>query len=169
MATHRLVLGILVTLSAGAVGAGSLPPLAAAAEPAPSPAEVAAAIHFRSSVGFPAGEEFVAATFGDSQGYPDSNWGLPLSEAEADELYRRTDLQNSLGDAMSYAQSRGSYAGVYVDHLQDGKPVFLFTGDAARFRDDLAARLPEGTSFRVDSVERSWADLVASQGAISGD
>jgi hypothetical protein len=95
---------------------------------------------------------------------------------EAADMKARVKVQNSLGDAQDYARGRDSYGGVYVDQQRGGLPVFLFTGDADRHKDDIAARLPKGVDFATRSVDRTWDELVetldrmiAEQGALGRD
>ncbi|MFN8520358.1 MAG: hypothetical protein U0667_13400 [Chloroflexota bacterium] len=150
-------------------GAALAVPSASSGADDPSMDEVNHAAHFRGSVGFRDGRDFVETTYQDRASFPDDSWGIPLSVDEADDLKARVKVQNSLGDAQEYSRSRERYAGVYVDQLRDGLPVFLFTGDADRYRDEIAERLPKGIEFETRTVERTWDELLDLQARISSD
>jgi len=60
--------------------------------------------------------------------------------------------------------TRDDYAGVY---LRDGLPVFLFTGDLDLASEQLLGRFGDDVSFEVREVERSLAELKATQQAIT--
>lgn len=166
MVTRRVrvsLLGITVTVAAIGVAPGGV---AVGAEEGPTPTDIDHAVHFRGSVGFRDGRGFVERTYVDTSDFPDDSWGIPLSREEAADLKARLEVQLSLGDAQEYAMSRDTFAGVYLDQLRGGLPVFQFVGDAGRFRDDIAERLDRGTDFEVREVQRSWSELTQVQSRI---
>lgn len=58
-------------------------------------------------------------------------------------------------------QTLPGFAGVWIDQLRQGLPVFAFTGDVDRAH--IAARLPADTLFEVVRVARSWKELLATK------
>jgi hypothetical protein len=127
---------VLVALVA--VAATILPGSSLGAD-SPEKEDVDHAIKFRESVGLRAGRSFVEATYQDR-----------LSMEEAADMKARVKVQNSLGDAQDYARGRDSYGGVYVDQQRGGLPVFLFTGDADRHKDDTRRVCRRASTSRRD-------------------
>lgn len=149
-----VVAGVLVTLAMASV----VPVIGAAA---PTEDQIADAVRLRSGLGFRADVDFIRAAIGDAVGFPDREWGVPLSRTEAAEVARRVAIQLAKSDAAVYAKALTESAGVYTDQLDGGAPVFLFAGDASSQLGEIESRLPAGTRFRVDTVSRSTADLEA--------
>lgn len=96
-------------------------------------------------------------------------YGIPLSPAETDDLLRRAAVENSVGPAYSYARGNPSFAGAYFDHLAGGEPVFLFTDPPQGVADELAKRLPAGTSFRIGNAAHTETELLALKDRIDAD
>jgi hypothetical protein len=95
-------------------------------------------------------------------GAPEFNngtWGVPLTDAEADEASRRAELPEKVGVALARANLRPDYAGAYLDHANNGMPVLLFaTSDVESVRDSLRP-FANGEPFETRSAARSLADL----------
>lgn len=119
-----------------------------------SPEALSEAMRFRTEFGFAADAPYVLMAAADSEGFPDMQWGVPLSVAEADEMTRRTILRHSLGPAMEHAASRPDYSGFYVDQLDQGAPVFLFVQPDDDIETQLRELLPPGATFRVEARSR---------------
>jgi hypothetical protein len=131
--------------------------------------DIARAIRFRTSFGLRADHAYVESSYVDPGSFPDNGWGIPLSNLEGDDLRLRLGVQESLGEASGYARKQGGYAGVYIDQLNHGVPVFLFRGDSATHRANIAARLPRETRFEVRDVEWSYAQLETTANAVEAD
>lgn len=86
--------------------------------------DLESAVRFRSSLGFASDDATVAAALADRSSYPNLDWGTPMAEAEASEVARRVAVQESLHEATSYAGGVHGFAGVFIDHLDGGTPVF---------------------------------------------
>jgi hypothetical protein len=128
--------------------------------------EIAAAAHFRASIGFQHEEAFVRTTFTNTEDYPNDDWGVPLSKAEAAEMERRTRARLTYQDAIDYAVEQPGSAGVYIDQLHGGRPVFLFTTDVAEQKETLGRMLPAGTEYVVSKVDHDTRTLRAMQDRI---
>ena len=48
-----------------------------------------------------------------------SDWGVPLTEAEAEDLYSRLAIQRSLAPAVEWAATMTDYAGAYINQRGD--------------------------------------------------
>lgn len=149
----------LAALFAGLLLA-SVPDVGISAEPTDTDSSVfAKATALREALGFQSDPSFVWSTLLDPVRFPNTDWGVPMSDAEAVELHRRELTQSAMEPATGYAGVQAGYAGVYIDHQNGGIPVYLFTGDAELHRAAIRARLPDSTEFDLRSVERSYSDL----------
>lgn len=124
----------------------------------------------RAKFGFPSSTPFVLATFNDPQGFPDEQWGLPLSNSEAAEVSRRVDVQLAVGDAATWADERlPGYGGLWIDQSRRALAVFQVASDSAEARSALDTKVPDGIAYEVVTVERSWAELVAIKDRVLAD
>jgi hypothetical protein len=126
-----------------------------------------ASMHFRLTFGLRADPDYVALA---AKGGPDFNnldWGVPLSAAEASEMQRRLDVQHSLTAAIQYASAQPSYAGAYIDQLQGGMPVFLFTDVAAVDPSKLTAEVDPSSKLAIGAATRTLQELTATQARVS--
>lgn len=115
---------------------------------------------FRETFGFDAGHATLVAAESDSSRFPNLDYGVPLTQAEADELARRGSVQHSKAPVVVFLQENvRSFGGSYTDQLAGGLPVFLFSDDARKHEPEIRGRLPAGTAFRVERVNRSLAQL----------
>jgi len=135
----------------------------------PPGSSVADAVRFRAEYGLASGVEFVRETLRDTARYSAEPYGVPLSGAEIGELLRRGEVQNAMDSALEIARSRPDFAGAYLDQLNRGRPVFLFTSDAKDFVPALASRLPSGADPQVAVVERTEQVLVDLKARVEGD
>jgi hypothetical protein len=125
-----------------------------------SVSKVDEAVRIRSELGLNSDIAYVTQSLADPIGFPMRDYyDVPLSFAEATELARRIDVQQSVKPAREWASTQSAWAGSYVDQAHGGVPVFLFADDPERFRAQLASRMPIGTSFLVLRTARSLADL----------
>jgi hypothetical protein len=160
------VLVCVVTLAAILVG--PIGPRAAVSAPPPDAFEIADAVRFRTSLGFPSDRATIDAATLDPARFPDTNWGVRLTRAEAAEVSRRVDVQLSMGPPTDFASGLPGFAGVYIDQHDDGAPVFLFKNghSTSEARSGLEARLPAGTRFVTREVKYSHAELGGIRSAI---
>lgn len=135
----------------------------------PADGDLAHAIAYRTSVGFRADPEFVANAEQDAAGYPHREFGLALSDAEFREIMRRSDVGASIDEAEEFAREHPTFAGVYIDQLDRGTPVFLFADDPEIHRDALARRLPAGMTFRVERAAWTYRSLLELMDRIDQD
>jgi hypothetical protein len=149
-----LLLGLLLMLS------GQLNSLSvSAAVGTVDAATVDDAIRFRSEFGLRSDVDFVQQSFEDPVAFPDNEWAVPLTRFETAELTRRLRVREAIASATEYAVAEASYAGIYIDQRNGGRPVFLFKGQLDVQREELASRIPAEIDFNVISVQRSFADL----------
>ncbi|MFV2063512.1 MAG: hypothetical protein ACC726_08355, partial [Chloroflexota bacterium] len=73
----------------------------------------------------------------------------------------------TLAAAEKIVGARDDYAGAYLDRKRHGLPVLLFTGDLDSAIEQLRGRFGDDVNFEVRKVERSLADLKATQQAIT--
>lgn len=132
-------------------------------------ADVAEAIRFRSTYGFRSDVDYVTRAAGDAVGFPDVEFGVPLTTVEAAEILRRGEIRLQLGAASQLVVPTPEYAGLYLDQLDGGKPVFLFAGDPEKYRADIEKALPDGTAFRLGRVGRSYEELRSLRDRIEDD
>lgn len=133
-------------------------------------ATVDEAVRFRSTFGLRADDQFVRDTFA-SPLYSSDAYGVPLSEAEQAELFRRARIETALdAGALEFAQAQPGYAGVYLDQQRDGRPVFLYAGGGtASLVDALAALLPRDARVEVRDAVRTMKELVDLKSRIEAD
>ncbi len=138
------------------------------AEAAPAPQHAEApdaaatddeAMAFRRTFGFPADPETVQSARMDPA-YSADPYGVPLSSSEIAELFRRAQIQASIGPAYLRARQEPSFAGTYFDQLVGGEPVFLFEGESSGIAEEIRQRLPDGTGFRVEGATYTESELL---------
>lgn len=153
---------MLITPSGGRPLEGAL-----AADPDPaSSEELQDAFRFRTTFGLAADPVTLAdAAAGDGR-YVDREFGVPLSTAEAAEIRRRVGVQEALTPASAYVATVVESAGVYIDQLDLGLPVFLFVGNGEVHRPAIEKLLPPGTEFRIASAEYTYAELLDIQARV---
>jgi len=77
-------------------------------------------------------------------------------------------VSGSFEAANAYASAQPDYGGTWID--QAGHvPVFQFTGDIDGHQAAIAALLPSDGRFRVDQVQRTWAELIATKYEIAAE
>jgi len=106
MTTSKLRVGIgliviLALAAAGLSGVLAADDTKAATEPAEK--DVRYAMSFRANFAFQSDEPFVRGTFDDPDGFPGSDWGLPLSPSEAADLDERGRIRPLIQPAIEYA------------------------------------------------------------------
>ncbi len=153
-----MVLSAALVLGASGCGWGNLE------APDASP-DIAHAMDFRETSGLRADSEYVERAAEDGSGFPNNEWGIPLTDAEAAQVERRADLQEAADTAISHAATLPDYAGAFFDRAR-GVPVFTFKGDAERHRAEIAALLPPGAAFGLASVPYTRAELDEAQDLI---
>ena len=123
------------------------------------------AIAFREMFGLDATVSKVRSA-AKSSDYSADPYGVPLSLEERLELARRAKVEDASVKAANVGAGEPTWAGYYFDQLNRGTPVFLFTSDPKAMRSELAPHLPDVAEFRVEQVDRSLADLMASKRGI---
>ncbi|MEA2025307.1 MAG: S1 family peptidase [Chloroflexota bacterium] len=116
---------------------------------------------FRTTFGLPSGDAVIAKSISNRSAYPNLDWGVPLSEAEAAELDTRTKLQSKSDRAIDYAVAQPEYAGMYFDHQNDGKAVFRFAGNLNKHEARLNDLLPNEQKLVVKSATATLRELEA--------
>lgn len=166
----RVVTGLLVILALGAAG---LTGVMAANEPSavdePTEEAVRYAMSFRADFGFQDDESFVLSTYQDPDGFPGSDWGLPLSPSEAADLDERGRLRPLIQPAIDYAVAQPDSAGVWFDQQLGGKVYFSFSGVLAAHAAVLARLMPAGAGWEVVPAEHTMAELRSLQAGITAD
>jgi len=132
-------------------------------------AALARAEHFRETSGLRSDPGYVQNSLADSTQFPNTEWGVPLSTAEASEVSRQVAVQFAVDPALEWASAQVDYAGAYFDLQANGIPVFLVAGDTSKFSDRLAPRLPAALATRVVAVKRTYTDLAALRDQIWDD
>ncbi len=127
------------------------------------------ATQFRKDMGFQAGKDLVERSFANRERFSDTSWGVPLTEDEAAEMWRRSTERPKVQAAIDYAVSRPASGGMYFDQAEGALPVFLFTDDVARHTSEIEERLPPSVEFDVQHVGYSLSELSALQSAITAD
>ncbi|HET7182659.1 MAG TPA: hypothetical protein VFI15_10540 [Candidatus Limnocylindrales bacterium] len=159
---------LVAALSLGAPAANGV--RAADATPPPGTAladESDAGMHFRLTFGLRADPDYVALAAKGGPDFSNADWGVPLSDAEAAEMQRRLDIQHSLTAALEYANSQPSFAGAYIDQLQQGMPVFLFTDPDAIDASKLSAGVDASTKVAIGRAAYTLKELTSTQELIS--
>ena len=123
---------------------------------------------FRRSFGLRSDHEFVAESE-SAPGFVRSPYGVPLAPEELGDLQGRLGVQASLDTARALAETKPEFAGIYLDQLDGGKPVFMFTSEPDQYWDELAESLPAGTAFLVARVTHTYAELLEVARRISDD
>lgn len=138
-------------------------------DPRSESANLADARRFRSEMGFPSDLDLVTRAAHDDANYSSDLVGVPLSDSEASEVLRRSQVAYAIGEIGMTFHGDPRYGGTWLDNLGGGVGVFLFTGNPDDRWEEIAARLPPGTDFQVRSVRWSQMDLLALQEAIERD
>jgi hypothetical protein len=100
----------------------------------------------------------VQESFADRARHSDLNWGVPLTPAEAEELYERVRIVERAVPILKEVARRSDYAGAYYDQLRGGIPVILVSKNRSAAESaitDLAGSL----KVDVKKVDRSWSKL----------
>lgn len=120
--------------------------------------EIDRAQRFRESFGLRSDRSFVEDTYSRANLRSD-DWGVPLTETENEELYRRVRRAHAVVPAIEVARKRDGFAGLYLDQKRDGIPVFQFASKRAAAEDALKDVVSGATTFEVVKVDRSEDDL----------
>lgn len=156
---HHRAKVVLALSVATWVFAAAVPVSTPAAQPPPSPDDLTDAARFRTSFNFPIDASTLTNAALDRVRFPNTEFGVPLTTAEAAEVHRRIKVQEGLGETPVFAATLAGSAGTFVDQEAGGVPVFLFTGDGSRHSAALASRLPAGIEYRIQSAEYTMAQL----------
>jgi hypothetical protein len=105
----------------------------------------------------------------DAANFTSEPYGIPLSDAELSEMFRRARIQASLDDAIERARAFDSFAGVYLDQHNGGRPVFMFAGSLPSIEADLEAMLPSESDVQVVSARWTERELAAQREAVASD
>jgi hypothetical protein len=116
---------------------------------------------FRQSMGFEAGDAYVLESLADPERFPSDAWGVPLTNAETNELYRRSRMVLDASDTVAEAGRMDGFAGVYMDHDRDGRLVFQFSKGVQAAEQAISASMPSDVDFGVRKVEHSLEELDA--------
>lgn len=102
MSRIRISTGMIGVIALGLVALGFTPPVFGTDA---IDRDVAYATSFRADYGFQNGEPFVRSTYDDVH-YSNTEWGLPLSSAEATELHERLVVRANFQVAVDYAEEQ---------------------------------------------------------------
>lgn len=127
------------------------------------------AIEFRQTFGFRSDADHVRAAREDTENYSSDVFGVPLSEAEHAELFRRGEIQAAMDAAIAEARSVDTFAGAYLDQQRGGRPVFMFTDSQPARAEQLAIHFPEGADVQVTRAARSERDIAALRARVKAD
>lgn len=127
---------------------------------------VDAATQFRETFGLRSDAEYVALAGNDEVSFPNRDWGVSLSQAEAEDLGLRLEVQEGLAPAIEFAAEQPSYAGMYVDQLRGGLPVFLFTDVSAVRAEDLADKVEVATEIALAPARWTLDELTLMKEAV---
>lgn len=94
---------------------------------------------------------------------------MPLTKTEANDLATRLEVQKSMGPAVDYAAKQPGYGGAYIDQLDHGLPVFLFTKDVGARSTEIGELLKAGTKYDVRLVDHSLAGLTKIKEDVSSE
>jgi len=115
----------------------------------------------RQSMGFEAGDAYVRESLADPERFPSDAWGVPLTNAETNELSRRSRMVLDASDTVAEAGRMDGFAGVYMDHDRDGRLVFQFSKGVQAAEQALTASMPSDVDFGVRKVDCSLEELDA--------
>lgn len=124
------------------------------------------AARFRASFGLPKSEAVVRESLTDPSKYGNTDWGVPLTAAEADEILERSLIVDRTKKAVEKAVERDGFAGVYYDQKRGGIPVFLFSAGRAA-SEAVVVKAAGSQEVEVRKVERSWSELLDIKAAVS--
>ena len=161
MPLARTVIALATVFALGACGLTI--PVASNVSVAPGEAAIAEAQRVRTQYGLRADREYVATLLSDNQAVERgsrSDYGLPLTAAELDELGRRAQDEQDVVDAIEgYGRDfSDDWAGLYVEPTTR-TVVAQFAGDVRRHREALGGLLNPKARFRVEAVFFSLAEL----------
>ncbi len=123
---------------------------------------------FRQAFGLRADRDYVESSL-SAPDFVSAPYGVPLSQDEFADMQARLQVQNTIGDAVSFAIKQPGYAGVYLDQQDHGRPIFLFTTLDASRDQAIETRLPKNVSFTVRQVDYSLERLDGTKTAILKD
>ena len=156
---------ILGTLALG-LSIAAAPALTAAADS--TERLVDNAQRLRAEFGLASSEAIATASFAARETYDNMDWGVPLTQAEANELYQRVKITDKVEPIIPQMAERQGYAGMYFDQLREGIPVFLYTERRAAAEKTAMSKLGS-LAVEVRKVERSLADLAKIKNDILAD
>lgn len=154
------------------------PPLLSTLGTAPAPAlpkgvQLSAAereaVQFREDFGFSTDVALVRTAQADRVGYSSEPYGVPLSKAERAEMGRRATIQVALDAAVDRANKVETYAGVYLDQRDGGRPVFLFTEPSTAPLAELRAMFPTDANVRIQGATRTERQLLDLKDRMTAD
>ena len=116
---------------------------------------------FRTSVGLPSGAALIEDSIADHSRYSNLDWGVPLTRAEAAELWRRNELQTGSDKAVDYALAQADFSGMYWDQKNGGTGIFKFTGDLKKHEAAIVSRVPQGQVVEVTKAPMTLKDMQA--------
>lgn len=125
------------------------------------------AVRFRSDFGLNRDAAFVSASFSDPS-YDQTEWGVPLSPSERDDLSARSDLREQFQPILELAAAHPSYAGAYIDQQRHGTPVVLST-DPPSMMASLPEQLVDGVRFEIVLAKWTLEELTAARDLLVGE
>ncbi len=166
LVTILFVIALAIRLSStDAVASNHAAPLQVAVDT--GAAEYLDAVRIRETFGFPADSATVLRALTDPKAYPSEKWGTPLSDAEVTEVDRQVDLQTDTAPTVAWASEELlGYAGVWIDHVNGGRHMFMVAGDVGGATEALLAQGLKPETFDVQPAEHSYDDLLAIQKSI---
>lgn len=116
------------------------------------------ATEFRRLFGFDARLVTIRLAATDST-YSSDPYGVPLSDAERAELLRRVQVEIDIEAAVRAASKLQTWGGYYIDQLDRGAPVFLFTSRDEAVEASIGDLAPTGSGLKFRTVSRTLAEL----------
>lgn len=119
----------------------------------------------RATYGLPVDNETIALLSVPGVDVGSANWGIPLTKAEETQLDlggRAAFVNNVSKDVLPRVRALPTFAGVYVDPLDNGAIVIMLTARDARVEGEINLRMPaENRGLRVVYASYTYRELEA--------
>ncbi|MHB8892586.1 MAG: hypothetical protein ACYC65_11140 [Candidatus Limnocylindrales bacterium] len=125
------------------------------------------AVRFRNDLRLAADLVTVQTSFLRADIYSHTEYGVPLTEAEAAEVGRQAAVGRDIDIAALWAESHASsYGGAWIDHNASSVAVFMIKNGDDWAEEGIRSRLPAGLSVEFRDVLYSLSELDAVQDKI---
>lgn len=162
------IIGLLMVMLAacGSPPAGDAPPTATPEPTLELTAEIREATRVREQFGLRADPAYVAAVAEDPSA-TSVMLGIPLLPSEADEMRRRSSLEDHDLLDRYIAEHRDEFGGLFIDQPGGGVLVVLFTDHLDEHRRAVAQLVRPRTRVRVDAASFTEDELTEAQAALN--